>query len=282
MIAATILKSGVYDMPADQYHAHPALSASGAKLLLPPSCPAKYRWAMDNPRKPKREFDLGHAAHRKVLGAGADLEIIDAPDYKTKAAQQQRDAAYDAGRVPLLPKEREQVDAMAAAVRAHPLAAALFDPDRGGAAEQSLFWTDDETGVPRRSRFDWLRSNPSGRMVIPDYKTSKSADPTAFGRSLLDYGYDIQADTYVSGALACGLATEAVFVFVVQEKEPPYLISLYYPDENAMRIGRSRSHQAMEIWRDCTEADVWQGYGTDPEPISLPSWVQAQYPRETW
>lgn len=277
MTAATILKPGVHDMPEAEYHRHPALSASGAKLLLPPSCPAKYRWAMDNPSKPKRHFDLGHAVHKLVLGAGAELEIIDAPDYKTKAAQQQRDAAYDAGRVPLLPKEHEQVKAMAAAVRADPVAAALFDPARGGKPEQSLFWTDAQTGVPLRSRLDWLPASNGGRMIVPDLKSADSADPESAGRALYNYGYAGQAAFYVDGVLALGLAQSAAFVLVFVETDPPYLVSLYYPDDTAMRIGRARNRQAMEIWRDCTESGIWPGYTQDIEPISLPRWVERSY-----
>lgn len=270
------ITEGVHDVPAEQYHAHPALSASGAKLLLPPSCPAKYRYAMDNPRAPKRHFDLGHAVHKLVLGAGADLEIIDARDYKTAAAQQKRDAAYDAGRVPLLPKELTQVEAMAAAVKADLVAAALFDPDRGGKPEQSLFWTD-RTGVPLRARLDWLPPSTGQRMVIPDLKSADSADPESVGRSLINYGYAGQAAFYEDGALALGLAESVAFLLVIVEKDPPYLVSLYYPDDTAMRVGRARNRQAMEIWRDCTESGIWPGYTQDIEPISLPGWVERQY-----
>ncbi|MBO0827768.1 MAG: hypothetical protein J2P24_08300 [Streptosporangiales bacterium] len=48
-----ITEPGVYNLPAAVYHADPvpggSLSQSGAKKLLPPSCPALYRYWADHP-----------------------------------------------------------------------------------------------------------------------------------------------------------------------------------------------------------------------------------------
>ncbi|HEY6115272.1 MAG TPA: hypothetical protein VI172_04870, partial [Candidatus Dormibacteraeota bacterium] len=99
---------GIYDMSEAEYHAHPALSFSAAKKLLHPSCPAIFRHAQDNPQPHKREFDLGHAAHKVVLGEGSELHVIGANNYRGKDAQQERDAAYDRGDIPVLPAEFDQ------------------------------------------------------------------------------------------------------------------------------------------------------------------------------
>ncbi len=77
------LPPGVYDdLPAEYYHADPALSASGMKLLLDPGCPALYRYERDHPQPPKATFDFGHAAHRLVLGDGAKLRVLDYDDWR--------------------------------------------------------------------------------------------------------------------------------------------------------------------------------------------------------
>ncbi|MGH3990894.1 MAG: hypothetical protein ACRDSN_00345, partial [Pseudonocardiaceae bacterium] len=141
---------GVYDLPAEVYHADPvaggSLSSSGARRLLPPSCPALFQHALTNGEVHRAVFDLGHAAHTLALGVGAPLAAIDADDWRTKAAREARDAAYAAGTVPLLRAEHEQVQAMAAALIEHPIAGALLRPG-GGDAEQTLVWRDEETGV---------------------------------------------------------------------------------------------------------------------------------------
>lgn len=156
------LARGVYDMPADDYHAHPALSSSGARKLLAPSCPAIFDYERQHGEERKQEFDLGTAAHTLLLGFGPEPHVIDADSYRTKAAQQERDEAYARGDVPLLPKEFDAVQAMVTAVRQHPRASELLS---AGKAEQSLFWTDPTTGVLCRARPDWLRAD-----AVVDYK----------------------------------------------------------------------------------------------------------------
>jgi hypothetical protein len=85
---------------------------------------------------------------------------------------------------------------MAAALRAHPLAGKLLDPDRG-TPEQSLFWTDERTGVWRRARLDALPHPAAGRMIIADYKTCDSAKPRACAKSIANYGYNMQGAAYM-------------------------------------------------------------------------------------
>lgn len=278
-----VTQPGVYDgLPNDVYHGDPvpggSLSYSGAKRLLPPSCPARFKWERDNGRPPKPEFDFGHAAHKLVLGVGDDLVLLDVGDFKTKAAREERDAAYAAGKVPITLVEYAKVEAMAAALRAHPVASALFDPDRGGKPEQSLFWADRRTGVKRRARFDWLPAPTSGRMIIPDYKTAKSADPSEFDRAMHAYAYHQQSDWYRDGAISLGLCgDDAMFVFVVQEKDPPYVVTVIQPDQTAMAIGRLLNREAIDIYRKCVETDNWPGYSDDVEIVGVPRWVERRY-----
>jgi hypothetical protein len=267
---ADITGDGLWDVPEEQYHAHPALSVSGAKKLLPPSCPALFHHERTTAKKPRREFDFGHAAHLVVLGAGPELHVVGADNYLTKAAKQERDEAHARGAVPLLPAEFDTVQAMAAAIRRHPRAAELFSD--AGIAEQSLFWTDQETGVPCRARLDWL-----SRRVV-DYKTTTDVSPGAISRTVEKFSYHQQAHWYLDAAVYLDLVEEdAEFLFVFQDKNPPYLVTVVELDDTAMRIGRERNRLAREIFRDCTEAGVWPAYSNDIERISLPVYAQRRH-----
>jgi hypothetical protein len=271
-------------MTSDVYHADPvpggSLSSSGAKLLLPPSCPARYRYERDHPPPPKPEYDVGHAAHHLVLGDdGPDVVVIDAEDWRTKAARDQRDAAHAAGATPLLRADYERVRAMAAALLEHRIAAALFRPGHG-APERSMFWTDARTGVWRRARVDWLPDPGNSRLVIPDYKTTVSAAPEAIQRAIYNFGYHVQAAWYLDAAAALGLDVDAVFVFVFQEKVPPYLVTVAQPDTAALRVGYDLGRRAIDTYRECVALDRWPGYSDDVELIGLPAWAQARALRE--
>lgn len=274
---AWITEPGVYDIPEDQYHADPvvggSLSSTGSRMLLPPSCPAKFRYAMDHrgEEPSNRNFNLGNAAHQLVLGVGPELVAIEYDNYKKPAAQQARDAALAAGHVPLLPHEWEQVHEMAAAIKAHRISE-LLDPDTAR-CEITLVWRDELTGVMCRALVDCLQPG-----ALVDYKTTVCGDTEQLGRACDTFGYAQQADFYLSGARALGLADDNTpFVFVAQEKERPFLITPFQLDPTAMRIGRERNIRALNTYRHCTESDYWPGHVYDPNEIawvSLPPWVE--------
>lgn len=271
-----VIAPGVYDdLPAEAYHADPALSSTGARTLLPPGCPAKFRYEQLHGRPSKREFDLGTAAHRLVLGDGPDLVCMDYDDWRTKAARAEADEVRAAGGVPLLPPEYDQVQAMADAIRRHPIAGPLFTPGTGR-PEVSLFWEDRTTGVRRRARLDWLCEPAAGRrLVVSDYKTTRSAAPEALAKAVADYGYHQQGAWYLDGVHACGLASNgAAFVLIAQEKAAPYLVTVVELDPMALRIGAAKNRRAIHIYRDCVASGHWPGYGDTPHLISLPTWAE--------
>lgn len=272
----TITEPGVYDIPQDAYFADPvpttSLSSSGARKLLPPSCPAIFRHEQLHGQPHKRTFDIGHAAHLLVLGAGAPLLVVEAEDWRTKAAREARDEAYALGHTPILAGEYEQVQAMAAALREHPIASALFDPDHGK-PEQSLFWNDSIHDVWRRARLDWLPETTTGRMIAADYKTCVSAEPSAIEKAMGNYGYFMQAPWYIDAILALGLAEDVAFVFVFQEKTAPYLVTVAQLEAHDLQIGRHRNNRALEVYAECVRTDTWPGYTSDVAHVSLPPWV---------
>lgn len=273
-----VTEPGVYALSDEDYHADPvpegSLAASGALLLLPPSCPAKFAYQRVHGRPPKRAYDLGHAAHRLVLGAGLPLVKIDAEEWRSKAVKAEVEAAYAAGQVPLRPSEWEQVHEMARVLREHPLAGPLLRPG-SGVPEQSIFWRDRPTGIWRRARLDWLPNPaPGQRMIVPDYKTAVSAHPDAIDRAIDQFGYHVRAAWYLDGMHALGLAPEdAVFVLVVQEKTPPYVVTVAEIDGPTMRVGRRKARQAIDIYVRCTETGRWPGYADDVVLSGLPTYA---------
>jgi hypothetical protein len=276
--ALVITEAGVYpDLPEDVYHSDPvpggSLSASGAKKLLPPSCPARYRHDQLYGQPHKQAFEFGTAAHKVALGTGPRLVIVDAPDWRTKAAKEARDRARFEGHVPLLPAEHAEIQAMAAALRQHPIAGPLLDPAAGD-AEQSLFWQDEQAGIWRRARLDFLPHATSGRMLITDYKTCDRADPASIRKAMGNYGYHMSAAQYTDGVRALGLDDDPAFLFVFQEKTPPYLVTVADLGDEDIQAGRDRMAAAAEIWRDCTTSGIWPGYSDyDITHITLPPWA---------
>jgi hypothetical protein len=281
-MTTTITEPVVIDsMPDTEYHAHPALSVSGARLLLPPSCPAIYRWQQDHGRDPKRAWDIGHAAHRLVLGAGPELEVVDAADWRTKAARELRDKARETGRVPILAHEFEAVSDMAYALRQHPIAGELLNPETMR-PEVSIFWRDPLSDVMRRARLDAIsKPDADGEMVVVDYKSTRSANLDHISRAMWTYGYAMQAAWYLDAAISAAREPWDAkrFLFVFQESSPPYVVSVVQPDSTALHIGEERNKQALGVYAACVESDTWPGHvPADQIPyVGLPSWAERQH-----
>ena len=273
------IKPGLhFDLPESEYHSHPtSLSVSGAKKLLPPSCPAKFKAALDGPEEHNANFDYGKCAHALVLGKGADIEVAPFEDWRPKAAREFRAEAYANGKTPILAAEYEKAKTLAASVASHPIAAALFT---GGEAEVSAFWTDPATGVSCRARFDYLPEAVAGRrLVIPDLKSALSAHPEEFGRSAGRFHYAMQDGWYCDAAKALDLDPDPAFLFVAVEKEPPYIVTVGQLRDEDKRLGRALNDRARRIYRECVESESWPTY-TQPDEIAeiaLPSWHHYQY-----
>lgn len=272
MTALTIDAPGLYaDVEESAYHRDVvlaptlgrSLSSTGAKTIL--DSPARFAYQREHPVT-SDAFDFGTAAHTMLLGSGPEIAVIEADSYRTKAAQAQRDAEREEGKVPMLSPDYMRALDLVDAVLAHPVAGAIFRAD--GKAEQSLYWVDDETGVTCRGRIDWLHPR-----AIVDFKTSANASPAKFSRALVDYGYALQAAWYSDGYEAV-TGERLPFIHVVVEKEPPHLVAVYQLDDEALAYGREQGAQARRLFAECESSGEWPGYPSEVVSVSLPAWAR--------
>lgn len=274
-VRVEITSPGVYDLPAEQYHADPvpggSLSSTGARMLL--KCPAKFNWARHNPQPVKAEFEFGTAAHTLLLGTGPELVEVEETEWRTNAVKVKVAGIRDRGGVPIKSAALETVHDMRDALSAHPKAGKLFTPGTG-LAEQSLFWQDPMTGVQCRARLDWVQTGAGGRVVMVDYKSARSAELNAIEKSIYDYGYHIQCAFYEHGIRTLGLAESVQPVLVFQEKEPPYVVTVVEVSLDAMKIARGKVAQALMTYQRCDQSDYWPGYSDDIEIAGIPAWAQ--------
>ncbi len=267
---------------AEAYHADPcpapSLSSTGARTLVR-ATPAAYWHGRQNPER-KRVFDIGTSAHLLVLEPDlfADaVRVIDADSYRTKAAQEAREQAYAEGKVPLLPEEASMVMHMRDALFAHPVARHAFE---GGTVEQTAIWQCDEFGHWCRARMDYM---PPHRRYLVDYKTAASAHPEQFPRALAEFGYHQQAAWYQDAVEQLTGERPARFCFVVQEKKPPYLVSVFWVDHEALEVGRALNRLARGIFAHCLARWEWPGYQPDvaaaPQAftVTLPPWALREF-----
>lgn len=277
------MKPGIYpDMPEAEYHGDPvpdgSLSHSGAKVILGKS-PQHYRHRVDHGGGETAALLFGRAIHARILGTGAEI-VVYGDNLRTNGAKEKRAAALAAGLTPVSTGEAEVLDAMAEAFLAHPYARKLIE--RPGAPEQSLFTIDEETGLWRRSRMDFMPAiDGPGRPVVVDYKSAADADEWRFGKASATYDYPGQADWYLSDYASVGGDPEAAFVFIAQEKEPPYAVAVYEVMADDLAAGRAYNRAAIRRYAECAAAGDWPGY-TDAEikPLRVPAWYRDNAPTD--
>lgn len=280
------LSAGMHlDVPEEQYHSLESLSSTGSRTLANKT-PAHFAWDAEHGRKPKRAFDLGTAAHAAVLGKGAQMLVpLDYDNYNTKAAQQARDAAYAAGKTPLVSSQREQVETIAAAVRAHPVAGKVF-ARTDCHPEVTFIGQDPETGVWCRARTDWLLPIRDGEPVtVVDFKTTDDASRTGLAKSMLAWSYNAQLDHYadtIRWALDLDPDHSVIGLLLAVETDRPHLVGIGQPDEQATAWAHEDNRRARHIYARCTETGQWPGHDEAVVPLSLPGWrlglYDAQYP----
>lgn len=270
-----MIEPGFYDaIPEADYHAdRMSLSVSGAKAIL--KAPALFRHQQDNPVH-KDVFDIGSAAHELVLGIGPGIAIIPATS-RAKADQEAHKAAKEAaraeGKTPVTGEQYEHIERMADRLSSHALAMRLLSDGR---PEVSAYALDEETGVMRRGRFDWL-----GGSVLTDYKTAASVDPRDLaGRygAIKKWGYDQQAAWYTDLAADLGHPAKA-FAFVFQMKEPPYLVTVAYVHDDDLWTARVKNAEALRTYAACMDSGVWPGYVPD-DTAAVVSLDQQTYTEE--
>jgi len=256
-----------YDMPDETYHADPiqggSLSSTFARLLTE-HVPAKALARHQN-RKPTKAMNLGKAAHAHALGAGPEL-IVWEHDGRTKEGKAERAGASflieTEAAVAVTASERDQTIGMADMLRSLPEVRAILDASQ---AEVSAFWR--EGSIWGRARYDLL-----SEIAAYDYKTTTDASRRGFAKHMAAYGYHQQAEWYQRGLKALGHSAAAARLrFICQETEPPYLVQIHEPDDDAMEIARELNDRAVRIYAEAIKTGHWPGpEQLVNEPTSLP------------
>ena len=266
MSERNILQAGIHlGIPMSDYIADPAPEPSLSKGVIHDLVIRSPLHAHSNhPRFGKRDddvtarSDLGSACHSQLLG-GPEIEYVNVrnragdvvANWQSKAAQGARDEIRAVGRIPLLARQEESVESMAAIAR--PLLASFGDGD----TEATIVW-QEECGSWGRCRPDFLAGD---RLVVVDYKTSTNADPLTWIRTTLRGGkYGLQG-TWNLRALRNLLGPAArEFVFLVQEIDPPYAISKIRLGEERIELETRKIVAGLRRWRRAMDSGKWPGY----------------------
>lgn len=257
-----------------------AEGVSRSELWQMHSSPAKFRWKQENPEDPSPVLMFGRMAHKMLLEPETfHDEFVIAPEInrRTKDGKAEWEAfcAENVGKTVVDADSYNTAKDMIAVCRD----TLYVDYYLDGEHELPLFWTDDVTGEICKVRLDCLSNGDYG-VTIVDYKTTQSADTDSFIRSAVNYGYDFQAAMYMEGVRNALGEDDIEFIFIAQEKDPPYAVNILRADPLVIKRGREMFRDLIERYHECKITDNWYGYlgkhGIVNE-LTLPAWMRNNY-----
>lgn len=252
--------SELLQIPAEQYHAdRQHVSKSWLDRLK--QSPAHLRHYLDTAKVETKALRVGRIVHCAILEPdifARDFVIKPKFDGRTtvgKTGLAEWEAA-NAGKMDVTVAEFEMAKGIRESVMAHKGARALLE--RTGAAEQSAFWNNPESGVDCKCRPDYIHD------FIVDLKTTEDASPEAFKWSIKKYRYHIQAAQYTEGT------QRERFVIIAAEKSPPYGVAVYLLDDGDVATGMEQRRRELDLYAECRATGKWPAYPDTIQPIKMP------------
>lgn len=252
------------DWSAEKYHAdRTAVSKSWLDYIH--RSPAHLKAYLDGLIQPTPRMAFGTLVHSWVLEpdsiASRYMKIpkLDRRYKDQKAKAEELEAEARERGVTMVDEETwELASAIRDAVYRHKAAAVILGK---GEPEQSVLWTNPETGELCKARADWLRD------FIVDVKTTEDASPDAFAKSIANYRYHVQDAHYREGF------ERDRFVWIAVEIKPPYAVAVYMDNEDMLALGKAHRDRDLATYVECKEKNEWPGYPEVIQEIHLPRWA---------
>lgn len=250
----------IKDMSNAEYRATEGVSRS--ELFRLAKSPMHFKYAIEHPEESTPALVFGAAAHKYILEEDAFFDEFDiAPecDRRTKEGRQIYAEFVESsqGKQIISREDYETIVAMSESIKAHPIADKLINQGKP-MIEQSIFWTDADTGEAVKVRPD-IMTEWDGEKFIIDYKTTDSCEDGHFERSCRKYGYKLQAGMYREGVFN-ELLEQYGFIFIAQEKKAPYAVRIYVCSQDFIDEGLDQYRALIGLYHKCKESGEWFGY----------------------
>lgn len=265
----------VLQMPYSEYHDRPGFRSSSIRHIK--RSPRHYLASLDEtPTSDALAF--GKAFHAAILEPHVfrdKMAMYPAGDGRTKVVSMAR-AEFMASLQPdqILVKHEwmDQITGMLESVQENAVLSAML---KDGVRESSYFWTDPETGLAQKCRWDYITT---GGIPI-DFKTIVDADQRSVERAIFDYdeGYYLNCGHYSAGAEANGSVRNDLMMLAFIEKKRPWGITLKVLDHYVLDAGKFERAKALRKLKECTDKNLWPCYPPSASPAIPPKWFEDRF-----
>ena len=153
-----------------------------------------------------------------------------------------------------------------------------------GRTEVSMYGKDPVTGLKVKIRPDcMLLEEQVGANIIMSVKTTSATSIEGFMRDAAKYRYDLAEGMYLKVASEITGRKFTGTLMLVAQTVIPYQCFLLWLDAEDLACGKYKYAQAMDIVRQCKEADSWPGFETYAEAdasgiiqVRFPAWTRLE------
>jgi hypothetical protein len=235
-----------HDVPMTDYLALNALSSGQAFRAVADSPLHALAYKLQ-PRDPSTASNKGEIIHRILLeGHENAIVAVEAENWRTKAAQEERDAAYADNKVPILSHEMGGIKAAVISAQRFIEQSELAGIFGTGNAEVTVTWEDGD--LPCKARPDYLTDN--FHVSVKTTNVVGGANPSTWSRRQLSpMGYDFALQFYRRGLIANGLDVQHRFLII--EQQFPYGCSVVGLAPSKSAIADADVERAIKLWAEC-------------------------------
>jgi|TARA_R110002020_G_scaffold267678_1_gene482825 hypothetical protein len=199
-----------------------------------------YKMMRDYPelRKETLPMIFGRAYHVAMLEPNEFNDKVLVFNSATRTTKGYKEFKADNPNAPtiILQKEYDKIMYMQDVLFSHNEVKDLLQKE--GEREIANAWKDEDTNVFCKGKADYR----NGKTLI-DLKTTGDGSHWGFSNSCKKYGYDRQSAFYMDG-FGCD-----EFVFITQEKERPYNVSIFYAGDEFIERGRQEYKYLLDVYR---------------------------------
>ena len=199
-----------------------------------------YKMMRDNPELNKETLPMifGRAYHVAMLEPNEfndKVLVFNSATRTTKGYKEFKENNPNAPTI-ILQKEYDKIMYMQDVLFSHSEVNDLLQKE--GEREIAHAWQDDDSDIFCKGKADYK----NGKTLI-DLKTTGDGSFYGFSNSCKKYGYDRQSAFYMDG-FGCD-----EFVFITQEKERPYNVSIFYAGDEFIERGRAEYKYLLDVYK---------------------------------
>lgn len=151
----------------------------------------------------------------------------------------------------------DQIEEMFEGVKANPQSNALMGAL--GFCEETIFWTDKDSGVLCKCRPDKRVIDYLGSPLVVDWKTISMFSKKEIQDAIWEHNYYVSAAFTLDGMKAIGL-DPGPYVFCFVQKKAPNQVLCVVAQEIDIEIGRAKYKAALKQIAECQKTGIYPGF----------------------